>query len=89
MGRYWYAFTGNGDDTNSNNYIRVNWDPEFTCLGGSITCVIYSPPNGLNSNTPAGFSSNIKSYLVAGKALLDKFPNDGIQKPYIYTRSNS
>jgi len=86
MGRYWYAYSGNGDDTSSSNYIRISWDPEFTCFGGSITCVIYSAPNGLNAITPAPISNNIRNYLVAGKALFDKYPNDGIQKPYIYTR---
>jgi len=86
MGRFWYAYTGNGDDTNPLNYIRITWEIEYTCLGGSLTCAIYSPPNGQIIAFPTELSNNIKSYLVAGKALFDKFPNDGINKPYIYTR---
>lgn len=89
MGRYWYAYTGNGDDTVLTNYIRVPWDPEFTCFGGSASCVIYSRPNSINPNLPTAISSNLQIYLTAGKALFDKYPNNGIQKPYIYTRSLS
>jgi len=86
MRRYWFAFTGNGDDTNPSNYVLVNWQPEFICLGGSITCTIYSLPSSVNPYAPMPLSLNLKTYLVAGKALFDKYPNDGIQKPYIYTR---
>ena len=86
MARLWYAYTGNGDDTDPFNYIRITWDVEFTCLGGSLTCAIYSPPNPRIQSFPTDLSDNIKNYLVAGKALFDKYPNDGINKPYIYTR---
>lgn len=86
MRRYWFAYTGNGDDTNPGNYILVNWAPEFTCLGGSITCAVYAHASEINPLTPFPLSNNLKTYLTAGKALLDKYPNDGVNKPYIYTR---
>jgi len=86
MSRFWYAYTGNGDDTNPTNYVRINWNPDATCLGGSTTCTVYSQPNPLNPDIPLTFSKNVRSYLVASKALFDKFPNDGIEKPYVYSR---
>ena len=86
MARFWYAYSGNGDDTHPGNYLRITWNIEFTCLGGSLVCAIYSRPNQTIPSVPSALSDNLKSYLVAGKALFDKYPNDGIHKPYIYTR---
>lgn len=86
MRRYWYAYTGSGSETNPISYSQVPWNPKLICLGGSAVCAIYSLPNSINPDLPATISKNLITYITASKAIFDKFPNDGLEKPYVYSR---
>jgi len=86
MSRFWYAYKGTGSETDALNYSLVPWSPRFICLGGSAICAIYSLPNSLNPDLPVNISRNMVSYITASKALFDKYPNDGLHKPFVYSR---
>ena len=88
MNRYWYFYTGVGNETDPSSYTLVTGNPLNACLGGRSLCAIYALANLITPSIPIateiGSGGTLTAYIVQAKLISSTYPSNG-QKPYVYT----